>query len=380
MLRKMFIFLFLMLISAQFVSAKEVTVEGVGADRDSALSNAFKQAVEQVVGVFIDSNTITRNLIVELDEIYSKSQGYINNVKILNEQQKNGLYRIKAIIDVDSEPNSKLMNNLMMLYKLNDPRITVIILKSNNATNVDPLLQENSTQFEHDSITETAMNEKLISLGFNHVVDAKQIIRLKDAQLLNEIYNGRDALNEAINKDNSVDYLILGKSRVDIQNVSIPEYGGKKMIETSLIEAKADLDVKIIKYDTGDIVGTFSTESKSADNSNSRAAEKALKLVSEKAANELSNTFKKFSSKSNESLQIIVSADSYEKVEQFRKDLFSIKGVQNVYIREHNNNKTTLEIETTYKSHTLIQLLIKNTKLGVFVENMSNSLINLKLT
>ena len=113
---------------------------------------------------------------------------------------------------------------------------------------------------------------------------------------------------------------------------------------------------------------------------NSRAADKSLKIAAEKAAEELGRTFKKFGSKSTVGLQIIVSADNYDKVEQLRKDLLSVNGVQNVYIREHDNDKAIIEVESTQKSHILLQLLKKKSKLGIFVENVSNSVIKIRVT
>ena len=363
--------------------AKVVTVDGVGIDRESALRDATRLAVEQVVGTFIDSQTLMEDLIIQLDEVYKKSQGYIKSVKILSEQQEKNMYSIRAIIDVDSSPDGKLMNNLSMIFMLNDPRIAVVILNDENShfSENDPeTASNNQSSISHNTSAERAMNSKLLNLGFSHVVDANQIIRLKNSQMLNEIYNGREALNENIIKDNSIDYLVLGKSRVDINKVSVPEYGGKGMIETSLIEAKAELEVKVIKYDTGDLTGTFSVDGRGADSTNSRAADKSLKIAAEKAAEELGRTFKKFGSKSTVGLQIIVSADNYDKVEQLRKDLLSVNGVQNVYIREHDNDKAIIEVESTQKSHILLQLLKKKSKLGIFVENVSNSVIKIRVT
>ena len=381
MWKKILISLTTLISFTQPTFAKEVTVDGFGIDRESALRDAMRMAVEQVVGTFIDSNTLAENLVIVTDEIYKKSQGYVKSIKILNEQEVKDGYRVKALIDVDSDPNSKLMSNLAMLYMLNDPRIAVIVLKDENLnSNVDPLIQESQSQDKYDTTSELAMNEKLINLGFSHVVDSNQIIRLKNAQMLNDIYNGREALNESTIKDNSIDYLVLGKSRVNVKKVAVPEYGGKEMIETSLIEAKADLKVKVIKYDTGDLLGTFSVDSQGVDSTNSRATAKALKNVSEKAAEELGKTFKKFSSKSTEGLQISVSATDYDKVEQLRKDLLKVNGVQNVYIREHNDNKSMLEVESTQKAHILIQLLRKYSKLKIFVEKVSNSLIEMKVS
>lgn len=380
MLKKFLLLMMIIFINLQSqVFAKEITVDGVGLDRESALRNAMQQAVEQIVGTFIDSQTLMKDLVIQLDEVYKKSRGYVKNIRILNEQQEKNMYRVRAVVDVDSSPEGKLINNLHMIFMLNDPRIAVIVLNDENK-NVSENVS-NSESNNHNTLAESAMNSKLLNLGFSHVVDANQIIRLKNSQMLNEIYNGKQALNENIIKDNSIDYLIIGKSRVDSNKVSVPEYGnGKGMLATSLIESKAELEIKVIKYDTGDLTGAFTVDGRGADGISSRAVEKAIKVASEKAAEELGKTFKKFGSKSTEGLQIIVSTDSHDKVEQLRKDLMAVNGVQNVYIREHDNNKTMLEVESTQKSHVIIQFLRRHSKLGIFIESVSNSTIKMKIS
>ena len=51
------------------VQAKEVTVTGMGIDRDSAVRDATRLAVEKVVGTFIDSRTLMQDLIIQFDEV-----------------------------------------------------------------------------------------------------------------------------------------------------------------------------------------------------------------------------------------------------------------------------------------------------------------------
>ena len=117
------------------VAAQEVTVTGMGVDKDGAIRDATRLAVEQVVGTFIDSRTLMEDLLIQLDEVYKKSQGYVKRIQILNESRlNNSAYRVTAKIDVDTEPNSKLIDEITMLMRLNDPRIAVIVLKEGTNT------------------------------------------------------------------------------------------------------------------------------------------------------------------------------------------------------------------------------------------------------
>lgn len=72
-----------------------------------------------------------------------------------------------------------------------------------------------------------------------------------------------------------------------------------------------------------------------------------------------------------------VSANDYANVEKLMQELRSVSGVQNVYVRERNGNKTILDVDTTQKPHIIVNSLRQRSKLGVFVENMSNDSLEL---
>lgn len=262
-------------------NAQEVTIDGVGRDRDEAIKNAERAAVEQVVGTFIDSETLVENAMLKLDEIYMHSQGFVSGVKILSEgKNSNGLYRVSVRMNVESEPNSALISQLETVMRLNDPRITVIMLKDNAAAGT------------HDELAETALNDKLLTLGFNHVVDADIIANLENARLLERIYNGEKGL-VGVGSSYGADYLVLGKTHTNSQNVRLPDYktGGYK--EMAMIVANADITAKIIKLSTGEIVGTFSVTAKGNDVIQDNSERNAIRNAAENAALELEKKFKK---------------------------------------------------------------------------------------
>ena len=278
---KKFFATFMLLLAINFsVAAQEVTVEGVGITRDEAVANAERVAVEQIVGTFIDSQTLVENAMVKLDEIYTHAQGYVSNVKILGEKQSNGLYRITAKINVASEPDSSLIGQLETVMRLNDPRIVVIMLKDDAATGT------------HDELAETALNDKLLTVGFSHVVDADIVANLENARLLERIYNGERGLVE-IGSSHGADYLVLGKTHTNSQNVRLPDYktGGYK--EMAMIVGNADITARIVKLSTGDIVGTFSVTAKGNDVIKDNAERNAIRAAAENAALELEKKFKR---------------------------------------------------------------------------------------
>ena len=277
-MKKFFITLVLLLAINFSASAKEVTVEGVGSTREEAIKNAERTAVEQVVGAFVDSQTLVEDAMVKLDEIYTHAQGYVSGVKILSEGQSNGLYRVAAQMNVSDEPNSALISQLETVMRLNDPRITVIMLRD-NAVGV------------HDELAESALNAKLLTVGFNHVVDADIVANLENARLLERIYNGEKGL-VGVGSSHGADYLVLGKTHTNSQNVRLPDYNGGYR-EMAMIIANADITAKIIKLSTGDIVGTFSVTAKGNDVIADNSERNAIRTAAENAALELEKKFKR---------------------------------------------------------------------------------------
>ena len=261
--------------------AKEVTVDGFGMSRDEALRNAERNAVEQVVGTFVDSQTLVENAILQLDEIYTHAQGFVNNVTVLSEgRSADGSYKVSARMNVESEANSALISQLETVMRLNDPRITVIMLKDNAAAGT------------HDELAESTLNDKLLTLGFSHIVDADIVANLENARLLERIYNGEKGL-VGVGSSYGADYLVLGKVHTNSQNIKLPDYKNGGYKEMAMLIANADITAKIIKLSTGDIVGTFSVTAKGNDVIPDNAERNAIRNAAENAAVQLENKFKK---------------------------------------------------------------------------------------
>lgn len=368
--------------------AQVTTVEGVGVDKDSAVRDAMRNAVENVVGTFIDSRTLVDKSVVALDEVYAKSQGFVKNIKVLREGQSGSEYKVTAQIDVDTNPDSQLMDRLNMIMLLNDPRIAVVVLKndlSSQETTVGEdfdaglAYTDNAAQSKNSEIIETAFNEKLIDLGFSHVVDANLVAKLKNSNLLNSIYNGNTQLVESI--DNfGVDYLVLGKSTTTAERIRLPNKEGA-YTDTNLTTGRVNLNVKIIKFSTGDIVEAFSTDGQAVSNGADNARLAASQNAAKEAAKKLEVRFKKIGAKTViNGIQLLVAADDESIIEELIGDLRSMQGINNIYVREKNRVKVVLEIDSSQKPHVIIQMLKQSSKLSIFVEKMSNDSVEVSVS
>ena len=61
-------------------------------------------------------------------------------------------------------------------------------------------------------------------------------------------------------------------------------------------------------------------------------------------------------------------------------DLKSLGVVENVYLREHQNGKAILSIDSTEKPNALVQMLRSKTKLGIFVASVTTNTIKISVS
>lgn len=241
--------------------AREVTVDGVGTDRDSALKDARRNAVEQVIGTFVDSRTLVNNAIVEMDQIYLKSAGFVGKVDILSEDSSGGVYRVRATINVDESPNSELLQQVQAVMALNDPKIAVSVVKGDTRA--------------HETAIESAIINRLVSMNFSHVVDTA---------------------NTPSGAAPNAEFMVMATTSTSSKGIKIPDFKGG-YIETGLDNGQTELTAKIIRLDTGDILETFTIETSGIGEGSTTAEREALKNMANQAAEKVDEKFRRIGAK-----------------------------------------------------------------------------------
>ena len=373
-MKKILIALFLCMALAQTALAQTVTVDGVGVDRDSAMRDAARMAVEQVAGMYINSNTVVSNTSVEMDEILSHAQGYVQNITVISEAMNGGEYRVRASVDVNTDPNSAFMKRMDAVMRLSDPRIGVVILSDD---------EDLDHSFDglpgHDTILETALNERLLTVGFKHVVDVSLLSQLQDSSVLNAVYRGDSRLPyDGDASARPIDYLVIGRSHAEGYKVKLPNNQGG-YVETQMSSARTHLDLKIISFGTSTIIGTYSVDGQGVENSPALAARKSRQAAAGKAAEKLEQQFLKAAASGFSGIQLTVRANDFSLVEKLVRELKELRGVQDVYVRGTSAGKTTIDIASAQKPFTILQMLQRETDLSIFVESTSDSELKIAL-
>jgi len=127
-MRKILFFFFAIHFSISWAAYSKIVATGTGPTQREALIMAQRDAVEQGVGVLIDSQSLSENSTIIEDNIYSKARGFIKNYTVISRKKNTGGdWEVTIECEVSQE---KIKDNLEALGILRDrmgnPRIKVL--------------------------------------------------------------------------------------------------------------------------------------------------------------------------------------------------------------------------------------------------------------
>ena len=97
-------------------TAEIVNVEGrgVGTDKTEALKDAYRDAVERAVGMYVDAEQQMKNEELVNDQILTQSNAYIEKYEVVRERKKpNGLFEVQIKADVKKSALTKKLRDVM---------------------------------------------------------------------------------------------------------------------------------------------------------------------------------------------------------------------------------------------------------------------------
>jgi predicted amino acid-binding ACT domain protein len=117
----------------EFVT-KEVTGEAAIVDnnRDKALQDAknaaLREAVEQVAGVMVSSDTLTSNSQLISDRIFANSTGYVRKYEILEKKEEHGVMKLTVRAEVGTAQLDKDLQSVQALVRrLGGSRLLIVL-------------------------------------------------------------------------------------------------------------------------------------------------------------------------------------------------------------------------------------------------------------
>ena len=199
-------------------------------DRQRALSQAKRNALEQVVGLYLTSSTQVRDFQVVEERIYSKSAGFINSYTIL--QTKSGkTQRVQVQAQVSVVPVTEILKNSGLLRKW---RIGVLLSPDFQGSPAVLGYYSNQRSMEVARSIEASIGQRLLEAGFK-LVDSRHLATLRQET---------DPLGK-ISESSSygIDLLVGGSI-----SLAARRSGG------GLCQSVCQIHGKILRTDTGEIV------------------------------------------------------------------------------------------------------------------------------
>ena len=336
--RLLFLVLLLSLLCSSIVMAKTVTVSGTGSTAPEAENDALRNAIENAVGVLIDSQTLVEKNVVLHDQIYSHSKGFIRNYTVLDKSQQGGMWTVKVEADVDDSPNSKLMTELTRLgiidTKLRNPKIAVYIPETHIAYRVP------------DPAGETAVSKAFVDAGFTNMIAASPKLQVinpnRFAWYSKPVVqvNIEDLRNAA--RFFEADIIIMGEAFSEGVGDVGRNLPGRQV--TNALSCKARAEAKMYVAKTGQIIAADGKFAAGVDSSEAVASKKALAAAGKLLGEYFVEKLMESGSGNRQGFELIVKGSDFSKVNQVQNALGRVNGIKNVNLSSYDNGTATFSL------------------------------------
>ena len=372
----------LMLIAPDLPAQEEsrtVSAEGVAAirdgardiARDAAILDAQQRAVEQAIGILIDSQTMVENFQVISDSILSQTKGYIKRYNITGEFPEGNLLRVTITAEVALGKISDDLSAIgILLGQVHKPRTMILIAEQNIGQEVIAWwLGSVHGQSTDMAMTETTLMDKFTEKGFEMIDHeaAAQNIKVTSAYKVQSLSTeqARTLGNQA-----AAEVVIVGKSFAKLQGT----VGG------SLKSAQADLTARAVRTDSGQVLASVSTHGAAVHVSEVTAGNEALKKASTEAADQLiTKILAQYSKEVGGSRSISITISGFTTKAQFVKfkDVLKnqVRGIKNLHERSYANGTAKVSVDSKNSAQILSdELAIKD--FGTFSVDVTGSTAN----
>lgn len=311
------------------------------AARDAARADAIRKAVEQVIGVYVSAESLTRNFELIRDEIYTRANGFAAIEKILEEGAQNGVYRTKAQVKVflvqNEEGKQALAEKLRDLGLLRQLRIMVVIPEEHR--------REQRPVPIPDPAAETAIMRALVRTGFK-TVDKEFVKQIRDSRVVKELMRGNIDQRQLydLRQRYGADVIVVGEAFS--QRVPPPDAVGS----TNFVFCRARVEIKAILTETGEIISADAQHGSGRDLAEELASKMSLEQTGDALAPRLINDLLVGgyggAGRATANVELEISGwRKYSDARRFLDALEKVRGIRRVHEAEFKGGVLFAEIE-----------------------------------
>lgn len=329
------------------------------AAREGALNNAFRRAIEQVLGVMVNSKTVVQNSELLNDKILSKSSGFIKTYRITGESFDADSCRVGVRAVVSTVRLEKGLNQVGLLSKkLGKPRIAVIMTEQNIGN--DSPSSSLSASAVDASIAASVIHDVFAKKGYN-LVDRETLVALARNE---GTLSAADAMQPL---DAAIQVAAGGGAEVVIIGQAVAKAGAAALSGTNMRASQANVSARAVDADTGQLITSCAATANAVHVNPTAGGAQAIK----KAAHELADTLNR---------QIV--AKWSRKVAGTRTARVVVKGIEFCDISKLRDlmrerlNHVEESVERGYKDGTLSLDVEINGSPRELAEEITNTVLN----
>lgn len=326
-----------------------ITAEGVGVviggdraiARDNAINDALRKAVEQAVGTMVSSETLVQNFQTLNDRIYTQTQGYVQNYKILSEKPGPDLHQVTVQAAVAMGNLQKDLQALgILLGQVGKPRIMILIAEQNIGQQYYYWWGHERGEQADLTIAENTIMDHFREKGFDfvdHNVQSKDI-KVSPAFRVAEL-NDQSAITLGQQADAEV--VIVGKALAK----SVGSIAG-----TSMKSVQANISLRAIQTDNGRVLSSGTEHAAAVHIDEITAGAEALRKASVKISDKMiDDIIKNFQTRiaATTLVQLTVTGLSgHPDLLKFKNMIQSqVRGVERIHERSFSGNVAKMEVD-----------------------------------
>ena len=335
-----------------------ITAEGFGMTEDAAIEQAKRAAVEIGIGTVMSSETVVKNSVLFSDNIYAKANGFVKTYTVKDKfQDPDGLWTITieaVVTEILDEVLKDEMAVQTLLNAMNRPKIIFMVREEN-------LIDNTPTDF-----AETQLIKMFYDKGFD-VVDRQLVQAMKGEADFTQALAGDVTAAAKIAGMLGADIIVIGTAKISS--------GGEiKAGNYTMTSGQADVNGKIIRADTGEILAIVpQARGKKPHISATTAGISAVNMAAEKLGSDIiTQLIKKWSTQQANAVNVFLVVQNvdfmtYMTLGNHLKSQ-TIPGIQNAFEKGFNGGVAEFQILYEGKSQDLAMALMQNQAQGAALQ------------
>jgi hypothetical protein len=329
--------------------------------REGALNNAFRRAIEQVIGVMVSSKTVVQDSALLNDKIFSKSSGFIKTYKIVSESFETDACRVNVRATVSTVRLEKGLNDVGLLsQKLGKPRIAIIMTEQNIGN--DGPSGSLSDASVNAGIAESVLHDTLKKKGYN-LVDRETLVAIARRE------GTLSAAGGAVPTEAALQVAAGGGAEVVIIGQAVAKAGASPVSGTNIRTSQANISARVVDADTGQLVASHSASSTAAHVNPTAGGAEALKRSARELAENLNRQIiAKWSRKvaGTRTARVIIKGVDFSEIAKLRELMLErLNHVEKTEERGFKDGTLSIDAEITGSARELAEE-ITNSDMGKF--------------